>query len=56
MMHMVDHLAICVETPKIESMLSLEEGFTKLICMNSQMVLYLNINQDVLCHDSISDP
>ena len=34
MMSMVDHVAIGVETPRIDSRCSLEKDFTKLICMN----------------------
>ena len=34
MMSMVDHIAIDVETLKIDSGCSLEKEFTELICMN----------------------
>ena len=35
MMSMVDHVAIDVETLKIDSGFSLEKEFTELVCMNS---------------------
>ena len=34
MMSMNDHVAICVETPMIDTGCSLEKEFTKLMCMN----------------------
>ena len=34
MMSMADHVAIGVETPKIDSGCSLEKEFTEFICMN----------------------
>ena len=38
MMSMDDHVAISVETPRIDSWCSLEKEFTELIRMNSIMV------------------
>ena len=46
MMSIVDPLAISVETPRID----LGENFTKLVCMNHLMVLYLTVNHINSCH------
>ena len=51
MMSMVDPMAMGVETPKIDSGRSLENEFTKLICMNPSMILCQNINKVHLFHN-----
>ena len=55
-MSMPDHVAIGVETLKIDSGCSLEKEFIELICMNSWMVLYLTINQVDSCHGCVCGP
>ena len=49
MMRMADHVAIGVETLRIDSGCSLQKKFTKLINMNRLMTLYLTIYQIDLC-------
>ena len=44
MMSMADHIAISVETLRIDSGRSLKKDFAELIRMNPLMVLYLNVN------------
>ena len=55
MMRIIDPMAITVETPRIDSEYSLEKEFTKLIYMDTSMVLYLIINQVDLCHGYVCD-
>ena len=50
MMSMADHVAIGVETPRIDRGCSLEKEFTELICMNPRMVLCQIVNQVDSCH------
>ena len=45
MMSIVDLIAIGVETLMIDSWCSLEKEFTKLMCMNPGIVLYITVNQ-----------
>ena len=56
MMSMADAIAIGVETVKIDSGCSLEKEFTKLIRMNSSMVLYLIVNHVDSCHGCVCSP
>ena len=56
MMSMVDHVAIGVETSKIDSGCSLEKEFTKSIRMNSLMVLYKTVNRVNSCHNCVCGP
>ena len=53
MMSMADHIAIGVETLRIDSGCSLEKEFTELICMNPEMVLYLTVNHVDSCHGCV---
>ena len=53
MMSMIDHIAISVETLRIDSGCSLEKEFTELIHMNPGMVLYLSVNQVDSCHGCV---
>ena len=55
-MSMDDLVAIGVETLRIDSGCSLEKEFTKLICMDPKMVLYLTVNQVDSCHDYVCGP
>ena len=50
------HIAINMKTLKIDSECSLEKEFTKLICMNPKMVLYLTVNQVYSCQDCVCGP
>ena len=50
---MANHVAINVETLRIDGVSSLEKEFTKLIHMNLLMVLYLTVNQVSLCHGCV---
>ena len=56
MMSMADHVAIGVETPRIDSGCSLEKEFTELIRMNPLMVLCQIVNQVDSCHDCVRGP
>ena len=56
MMSIADAIAIGVETLRIDSGCSLEKEFTKLISMNSSMVLYLIVNQVDSCHGCVCSP
>ena len=56
MISMVDHVSIGVETLRIDSGCSLEKKFTKFVCMNPKMVLYLIINQVDSDHNYVCDP
>ena len=47
---MVDCVAICIKTPRIDSKCSLEKGLIKLIHINLLLVLCLNFNQVNLYH------
>ena len=51
-MSMTDHVAIGVETPRLDSGCSLDKEFTKLICM----VLCQAGNQVDSCHNYIRSP
>ena len=53
MMSMVDHVAISIETSSIDSRCSLEKEFTKFICMNPSMELYLLENQTDSYHGCV---
>ena len=53
MMSMADPIAIGVETLSIDSGYSLEKEFTKLICVNSSMLLYLTVNQVDSCRGCV---
>ena len=56
MMTMADHVAIVVETPRIDSGCSLEKEFTKLIWMNPWTVLCQIVNQVDSCHGCVRGP
>ena len=56
MMSVADHVAIGVETLRIDSGCSLEKDFTKLIHMNPWMVLYLTFNRVDSCHGCVCGP
>ena len=56
MITMAHLVAIVVEKPRTNSGCSLKKEFTKLIHMNSQIVLYLIINQVDSCHSCVRDP
>ena len=56
MMIMVDHVAIGVETQRIDSGCSLEKEFTKLIRINILMVLCQIFNQVYSCHGCVRGP
>ena len=56
MMSMVDHVAIGVETHKIDNGCSMEKEFTKLIRMNPLMVLCQIVNQVYSCHGCVRGP
>ena len=56
MMTMADPIAIGVGTLRIYSGCSLEKEFTKLICMNPWMVLYLTVNQVDSCNSCVCGP
>ena len=56
MMTLVDLIAIDVETPMIDSRCFLEKEFTKLIRINSQMILYIIVNQAYSCHGYVCGP
>ena len=56
MMSMVDPIAIGVETLMIYSGCSLEKDFTKFICMNPCLVLYITFNQVDSCHGCVCGP
>ena len=56
MMSMADHVAIGVETPRIDSGCSLEKEFTELICMNPLIVLCQIVNQVDSCHGCVRGP
>ena len=47
---MDDCEAINMRTPRLDNICLLEKGFTKLICMNPKMVLYLIVYQGNSCH------
>ena len=49
-------MTIGVETPRIDSGCSLKKEFTKLICMNPLMALYLNANQVDSYHNCVYVP
>ena len=51
-MSMTDHVAIGVETPRLDSGYSLDKEFTKLICI----VLCQAGNQVDSCHNHIRSP
>ena len=53
MLRMANPIAIDVETLWIDSGCSLEKEFAKLIHMNPIMVLYLIVNEVILCHGYI---
>ena len=55
-MSMTDHIAIGVETLRIDSVCPLEKEFTKLIRMNPWMVLYPTVNQVDSYHGYVSGP
>ena len=52
-MSMTDHVAIGVETLRRDSKCYLDKEFTKLICMNAWMVLYLTVNWVDSCHGCV---
>ena len=56
MINMATHVAIIVETPRINSGSSLEIEFTKLFLMNPGIVLCLMVNQVDSCHDCVYGP
>ena len=56
MMSMTDHVAIGVETPRIDSGCSLEKEFTKLISMNPWMLLCQIVDQVDSCHGCVRGP
>ena len=56
MMSMTDPIAISVEILRIDSRCSLEKEFTKLICINPCMVLYITFNQVDSCHGCVCGP
>ena len=55
-MSMVDHVAIGVDTPKIDGGCSLDREFIELIHMNPRMVLYQTINHVDSCYGCVCDP
>ena len=55
-MSIVDPIAIGVETLMIDSGCSLEKEFSELICMNSQILLYIIVNQVNSCHRCACGP
>ena len=55
-MTIANPVAIGVETVQIDSRCSLEKEFTKLICMNPWIVLYLIINEVDVCHGFVCGP
>ena len=56
MMSMASPVAIGVETLRIDCGCSLDKEFTKLICTNPLMTLYLTVNQVDLCHGCVYGP
>ena len=56
MTSMTDHVAIGVETLRIDSRCSLEKEFTDLIRMNPLIVLYLIVNKVDSCHGCVCCP
>ena len=56
MMSMADHVAIGVETPRIDSGCSLEKKFIELNCINPWMVLYLTVNPINSCYGCVCGP
>ena len=56
MMSMADHVAIGVETPRIDSGSSLEKEFTELIRMNPLLVFCQIVNQIDSCHGRVRGP
>ena len=49
MMSMANHVAISVETIRIDSGCNLDNEFIELICMHIFMILYLRVNQVYSC-------
>ena len=56
MKSMVDPIAICAETLRIDCRCFLEKEFTKLIHTSPCVVLYLTDNQVDSCHSCVCDP
>ena len=53
---MIDIVAIDIEIPRIDNGCSLEKDFTRLICMNLLMILYLIFNEVDSCHSCVCGP
>ena len=56
MISMTDHVAIGLETPRIDSGCSLKEDFIELILMDPSILLSQTINQFDSCHDYVRGP
>ena len=56
MMSIANLVAIGMEILRIDCGCSLDKEFTKLICMNPLMTLYLTINQVYSCHGCVYVP
>ena len=56
MMSMVDYVVIGVETPRIDSRLSLAKEFIELICTNPLMLLHPSVNQVYSYQDYVCGP
>ena len=55
MISIIDYVALDVETLRINSKYYLEKNFTKLMYVNTTMLLCLIINQVDSCHSYIYD-
>ena len=56
MMSMADLVATGVETPRIDNGCSLEKEFTKLICMNPEIIVCQTVNEVDSCQGCVRGP